>query len=119
MHFIPGMPPAMDLFLLVMMTMASVTSLAAWRSPRTRGGESADVIRGIKACAWGVLGVWYTFRFIENDFDLKVTAITGFGLFCLSFGDILCAVIAMKRAQRHAEADPQTRGGALVHDRAA
>jgi len=118
MYTVPGLPPVIDLLILLMMVTASILSLAAWRSPRTRGGQQADVIRALKCAAWGVLGCWYTFRFVENGYDLKMTAITGLGFFLLTLGDILCGLIAMKRAQEEdGVAEHQAGRGTVVHGR--
>ena len=113
MNIIPGLPPFVDVMILSMMLIASLLNLSAWRSPRARGGEPADVIRALKASAWGVFFCWFTFLFVENDLDLKMSAIIGVGFFLLAFADILGGVIAMNRAKDPplSTDEPGTMGG--------
>lgn len=95
-----GLPPLLDLALIIVLAVACVINFALFNSPRINGGDDINAARLLKAAGFGMLAGWYGYKLYLLG-DVRVSAIAAVAIAGIAFADVFAGMSRLGAVATH------------------
>lgn len=95
-----GLPPFLDVALIMLLAVACLVNFALFNSPRINGGDDINAARLLKSAGFGLLAGWYSYKLYLLG-DVRVSTIAGIAIAGIAFADVFAGMSRLGAVATH------------------